>query len=273
VASYELKVVIGWRGAAADGSEVTGTVELPVSHGAAGGRAGQGGRGRALHYAGAASDPNQHLNQPTHYLINQTKPNQSRAQYLADENEDEDTEVKVTTTDETAAAQELRNAMLRQGGREVGVPCCKGVCASVVGRGWVAMCIKITHPHTANATLPNHQPQAPANPHNAHHQAVRKLIGQYISELKSGAPLKGAADATTAPSAAAADGAAAAGDAGASSAAGKAGAKGAAGGKAANGSSGKAVSRSELQLERQFYCRCALLPVLPTLHMCCGLQL
>lgn len=40
-------------------------------------------------------------------------------QYLADENEDEDTEVRVTISgEETAAAAELRTAILRRGGRE-----------------------------------------------------------------------------------------------------------------------------------------------------------
>jgi activator of HSP90 ATPase len=70
VATYELRLVAGWRadGGADGGVPVTGTIELP---------------------------------------------------YLADENADEDPEVKVATADESAAAAELRTALLRKGGREV----------------------------------------------------------------------------------------------------------------------------------------------------------
>lgn len=84
-------------------------------------------------------------------------------------------------------------------------------------------------------------------------QAVRKLISQYVDELKAGAPLKGAGgdDDAAAPAPAAA----AAAEPAAKPAAAAAGA--AAGGKAGGGSKAASSSRTTLRLEQQFYCRCA----------------
>ncbi|GBF98914.1 hypothetical protein Rsub_11706 [Raphidocelis subcapitata] len=157
IASYELKMAIGWKGTTADGREASGVIELP---------------------------------------------------YLADENDDEETEVRVVVADDSGAAGELRNALLRQGGRE----------------------------------------------------AVRKLVDQFVSELKAGAPLKaGKDDATGGVSngdAAAASGAPSSNGAG-SKAAGSGRAAGASGGSAAATAKGgsAASSRSRLNLEQQFYCR------------------
>ncbi|KAI8476840.1 MAG: activator of Hsp90 ATPase [Monoraphidium minutum] len=157
VASYELKLVIGWRGTGDDGVEGAGTIELP---------------------------------------------------YLADENEDEDAEVKVAPADESTAAAALRDALLRRGGRE----------------------------------------------------AVRKLVGQFVSELKAGAPLKGGKDEDAGAPGQEGGGAAAAGSGAAASSSGAAtGAKAAPVAKAgaANGGGKAASSRTRLELERHFYCRAA----------------
>lgn len=56
VASYEVKITLGWRGTAADGTEATGMVELPVSR-----RWAVGGRG--LHVPALGSAPSLALSQ------------------------------------------------------------------------------------------------------------------------------------------------------------------------------------------------------------------
>lgn len=127
--------------------------------------------------------------------------------YLADENEDEEPEVKVAVAEETPAAAELRTALLRQGGRE----------------------------------------------------AVRRIILQFIQELKAGAPLKekGAAAAENGQAAAAAGAGGGAADSSAAASSGVAASSKAAanGSSKSSGSSSKASSRTTLELQREFYCR------------------
>ncbi|KIZ07471.1 Activator heat shock protein ATPase [Monoraphidium neglectum] len=153
VASYELKLTVGWTGSTLDGAQASGTIELP---------------------------------------------------YLADENEDEDTEVRVVAPDDSPAGNELKNVLLRQGGRE----------------------------------------------------AVRKLVDQFIAELKAGVPAKEKGGATPADGAAdASSGGAQAANKTQAAAAKVAAPKAAAAIRGSNQGGKVASSRARLELEKQFYCR------------------
>lgn len=77
------------------------------------------------------------------------RANSSSPQYLADENDDEDTEVKVAVIEENAAAAELRQALLRQGGREVSMPA--GVIGGTAGAAGMDATDKMFEEFSASA--------------------------------------------------------------------------------------------------------------------------